>query len=99
MPSACGEESAENHEILVKDTLLDIEVVLRYSVFYKEDVITKNIVVINHGIEPVYLEKGLTATLDFVDGEYDFILFRSGAARIVTTISFFYPAACMSWKI
>lgn len=75
LPAACGEESAENHEIILKDTLLDIEVVLRYSVFYKEDVITKNIVVINHGIEPVYLEKGLTATLDFMDGEYDFIHF------------------------
>lgn len=76
MPASYGEKDVQTYEILLKDQNIETEVVLKYGVFYEEDVITRSVTVRNEGTAPIYLNKILTATLDFVTGEFDLMHFH-----------------------
>lgn len=76
MPASYGEEHVQTYEILLKDQNTETEVVLKYGVFYEEDVITRSVEVRNVGTKAIYLHKILTATLDFVAGTFDLMHFH-----------------------
>ena len=76
MPASYGEENVQTYEILLKDKNTETEVVLKYGIFYEEDVITRSVEVRNEGTAPIYLHKILTAALDFVTGEFDLLHFH-----------------------
>lgn len=76
MPAAYGDKNVQTCEILLADQNTKTEVVLKYGVFYEEDVITRSVEVRNKGTAPVYLNKVLTASLDFVTGEFDILHFH-----------------------
>lgn len=73
LPASYGD--ARTCEITLADPRLDLEVVLKYGVFYEEDIITRSVEVRNNGVSPLYLNKVMSASFDFVTGQYDLIHF------------------------
>lgn len=69
------EDEAETLEIVLKDSVSKIEVVLLYGVLAKEDIITRSAVIRNNGEERVLLRKAAGACLDFLAGDFDVVKF------------------------
>ncbi len=83
LPSAFGKASdgVETLEIFLRDSLLDLKVILKYSVFPNEDVITKSVEFINLGQQHLTLNRALSSQLDLPDDQYDLISFSGSWAR------------------
>lgn len=83
---------SETLEIVLKDSVLSLEVHLLYGVLPELDVITRAIQVRNKGAETVYLDKLLPASLDFITGEYDLLTFhgRHTMERLVQRMTIGY---------
>lgn len=75
LPASYGEENVQTCEIVLEDARAGVEVMLRYGVFYEEDVITRSVEVRNIGQEDIYLNKVMSASFDFLTGEFDLIHF------------------------
>lgn len=71
-----GEDSVDTLEILLKDTVTDISVVLQYSVFFDKDVITRSAKILNDSAQTVFLEKAASVCIDFPYGKWDLIHFH-----------------------
>ena len=63
------EDEAETLEITLKDTATEAEVILKYGVFEKEDVITRSVVVKNSGKTPIVINKVHSMCLDIPYGD------------------------------
>ena len=66
-------EEADTLEIVLKDRLKNLKVVLIYSVYNQLDVITRAVRVINESEERVILEKVMSVNVDYDGSDYDFI--------------------------
>lgn len=64
-----------------QDAVLGLQIDLLYSVFEKEDVITRSVRVTNQAKEPIWLTKVLSACLDMDDDEYEMITLHGSWAR------------------
>ena len=73
LPASYGD--AQTCEVTLADPRLDLEVVLKYGVFEELDMITRTVEVRNNGKAPLYLNKVMSASFDFVTGQYDLIHF------------------------
>lgn len=76
-----GERDCTTLEILAVAPVLDMEVILRYTVFEKLDVIARSVDVKNAGKEPVRLTKVLSACLDMDNRAFDMISLYGSWAR------------------
>ncbi|MDD6269260.1 MAG: alpha-galactosidase [Oscillospiraceae bacterium] len=77
LPSVYANETeAETLEIILEDTASDIEVVLRYGVLEKLDIITRSAVIRNRGTSTVTLNKAASLCLDIPYGEWEWINFH-----------------------
>ncbi len=82
LPATFGsEEECETLEIILKDELLDLKVVLCFSVFEDVDVITRSVQIINAGTAPLYLEKVLSACLDMDNEGFEMMTLTGAWAR------------------
>ena len=83
LPSTYIEDKNEatTLEIVLKDTLKSVEVVLTYTVFEKFDAITRNVKVINTGNENIKILRALSANVDFNDDNFDMIQLSGAWAR------------------
>ena len=82
LPATFGsEEDCETLEITLKDEILDLEVVLYFSVFEDVDVITRSVRIVNEGTEPLYLEKVLSACLDMDNEGFEMMTLTGAWAR------------------
>ncbi|MDE7273313.1 MAG: alpha-galactosidase [Lachnospiraceae bacterium] len=70
-----ADDEAETLEILLEDSVSGVQVKLWYGVLEKEDIITRSAAVVNRGAERICVEKGASACLDFISGDYDLISF------------------------
>ena len=70
-----GASEAETLEIVLKDAVSQVEITLLYGVLPEDDIITRSVLVKNGGENKIYLEKMLSACLDFVGGDYDLLTF------------------------
>ena len=75
LPASYGDGKVWTCEILLEDKRAEVEVVLKYGVFYEEDIITRSVEVRNVGQKNIYLNKVMSASFDFITGEYDLIHF------------------------
>ena len=73
LPASYGD--AKTCEIVLADPRLNLEVVLKYGIFFEEDIITRSVEVRNNGSDALYLNKVMSASFDFVTGQYDLIHF------------------------
>ena len=82
LPASFGtEEECETLCIVCEDSVLHMEVKLYYTVFYHQDVITRNVIVENQGERPFYLEKVLSASLDMDDQNFQLLSLHGSWAR------------------
>lgn len=75
LPASYGESGVQTCEIVLEDAIVGVEVILRYGVFYDEDVITRSVEVRNTSQENLYINKVMSTSFDFLTGEFDFIHF------------------------
>ncbi len=78
-----GEDRAQTLEIHMKDRYSKLEVVLLYGVLPELDIITRSAVIQNLNDEGIVVQRALSASLDFLTGEFDLITFhgRHGMER------------------
>lgn len=76
-----NDDEAETLEIFMKDSLKNVKIVLRYTVFAEYDAIAKNVRIINESDEEVNIKRLLSANVDFRDDEFDFIHLSGAWAR------------------
>ena len=82
MPAAfAGESDSETLEITLRDEPLGLKILLRYSVFSDSDAIVRSVVAVNEGMEPLYLEKILSACIDMDDESFCLISLQGGSCR------------------
>ena len=82
LPSSfAGNEACQTLVLTCKDSILDLEVELLYSVFEKEDIITRSVRVINHSADPIYLTKVYSACVDMDDRDYEWLTLHGSWAR------------------
>lgn len=79
--SFATEDEAETLEITLKDADLDLEVVLSYTAFEKENVITRSVRVQNQGKEDLRIEKILSACLDMDNENFSMLSLHGIWAR------------------
>ena len=82
LPSTFGkEEECESLEITCIDRDLNLEVILKYSVFENLDVITRAVTVKNKSKNKIVLTKVLSTCIDFEGIDYDLISLNGSWAR------------------
>ena len=69
------ENEAQTLEILLEDESTGIQVILKYGILPELDVITRCVSVKNAGTECIYMDKVLSASLDFLGGDYELLHF------------------------
>ena len=79
--SFATEDEAETLEITLKDGDLDLEVVLSYTAFEKENVITRSVRVQTQGKENLRIEKILSACLDMDNENFSMLSLHGTWAR------------------
>lgn len=76
LPSVwAGVDEAETLEIVLKDSVSQIEVSLLYGILAEEDIITRSAIIRNAGENKVHIKKAAGACLDFITGDFDVIKF------------------------
>ena len=68
-------------ELDVTDHVLKLDATLIYSIFPKQDVITRSIIIKNSGTQPIYLTKVMSAALDIPDDGYRLLTMHGSWAR------------------
>ncbi|GAB6169887.1 alpha-galactosidase [Clostridium carnis] len=72
---------AETLEIILKDNLAKLRLILSYSVFEKYDVVTRSCKIINDSNNDVDILRVLSANVDFNNSEFDLIQLSGAWAR------------------
>ncbi len=82
LPASFGEqEECSTLELVCRDEALGLLVVLSYSVFAKEDVITRHTELVNEGEASVFLEKAASMSLDMDDRGFEMLTLHGSWAR------------------
>lgn len=82
LPASFGtEEEVETLKIICKDPVLHLKIVLSYSAFEENDVITRSVKVVNEGVEKVKLEKVYSACLDMDNEKFELLTLHGSWAR------------------
>ena len=82
LPASFGtEDEVETLEITCKDPVLDLVVVLSYSVFTKENVITRSVRVKNESSEALKVEKIYSACLDMDNEDFEMLSLHGSWGR------------------
>lgn len=86
LPAVYAEENeAETLEIYMEDCVSNLKVTLLYGVVEQLDIITRSVIIENHGSENIIIEKAGSACLELLPGQYDLLSFcgRHTMERIV----------------
>ena len=71
-----SDDEADTLFITLKDALMDLYVVLSYTVYTERDVITRSVKIINNGKNALTIDKVLSANVDFEANYRDYTLMR-----------------------
>lgn len=76
LPAVYAEENeAETLEIYMEDCVSNLKVTLLYGVVEQLDIITRSVIIENHGSEDIIIEKAGSACLELLPGQYDLLSF------------------------
>lgn len=82
LPASFGsEEEVATLEITCVDPILGARVILSYSVFEKEDIITRSAKIVNEGSQSLQLEKVYSACLDMDNENFEMVTLHGSWAR------------------
>lgn len=74
LPATFGdEESCATLELYCTDPILKVDVILRYSIFYEEDIIARSVRVINQSSGKLSIQKIMSACLDMDNNSYEIV--------------------------
>lgn len=76
-----NESEAETLEITLKDDLLNLKVVLQYSIFHKHNAVMRNTRFINHGEQTLHLKRAQSSSIDFQESDFQMIQLSGAWAR------------------
>ncbi|MDD4524504.1 MAG: alpha-galactosidase [Lachnospiraceae bacterium] len=68
-------------KLFMKDPVLDLEVVLQYSTFNRENIITRSVILNNRGSHDLSINRVLSACIDMDNRQYEMISLHGGWAR------------------
>lgn len=80
LPATWG-DSCDSLEIVMRDKATNLRVVLLYTSYSDVDVITRSVKIINKGIEPVFLNRVLSACMDMDEEEFQLLTLHGSWAR------------------
>ena len=72
---------AQTLHITLWDKVIESELVLTYTLYSDRPVITRNAKIINHGSQTLYIERALSASIEFMDMDYEMVQLSGGWAR------------------
>lgn len=76
LPAVYAEENeVETLEIYMEDCVSNLKVTLLYGVVEQLDIITRSVIIENHGSENIIIEKAGSACLELLPGQYDLLSF------------------------
>ena len=82
LPATFGKESAcKTLELTCEDSVLQLQVILSYSVFADSDAIARSVKVVNKAKEPIYLTKVMSVCMDMDNDDYEMITLHGSWAR------------------
>ncbi len=83
LPALYEKESGdvETLEIVLVDPVIELKIILSYSVFENYDVITRSVKFINESSKEMRLLKALSASVDFAREDFEILHLRGGWAR------------------
>ncbi len=67
------EDEAMSLEVVLKDSLLNLELTLSYTIFKDLPVVVRSSRIVNHGVEDVCLDRLLSSSLDFKESAFEMI--------------------------
>ena len=76
-----NENEAETLEILLRDELINVDMILRYTIFKNFDSIARSVQFINRSHQNVHLTRAMSLSLDLPDSDYDFVQFSGWWSR------------------
>ncbi|MBO0451781.1 alpha-galactosidase [Candidatus Enterococcus murrayae] len=68
-----SEEEATTIDFILFDELINLELVLSYTVFEEHSAISRSVQILNKGVEKLHLEKVMSLSLDLPDCEYEML--------------------------
>lgn len=68
-----SDDEAETLEISMEDSLINLKVILSYTVYEKWNVITRSVRFVNEGKESLKLLRALSVSVDFRDADFDLL--------------------------
>ncbi|MBP0726478.1 alpha-galactosidase [Bacillus sp. RG28] len=75
------ESDAETIQIILEDTILQAELILSYTIFKDLSVITRSSYIFNKGPNPFYLERFMSASVDFPDKDFTMVQLSGAWSR------------------
>ena len=82
LPATFGKDTeCKTLELTCEDKILQMQVILSYSIFADSDAIARSVKIVNNGKEPIYLTKVLTACIDMDNEDYEMITLHGSWAR------------------
>lgn len=82
LPATFGKDTeCKTLELTCEDKILQLQVILSYSIFTDSDAIARSVKNVNNGTEPIYLTKVLTACIDMDNEDYEMITLHGSWAR------------------
>ena len=82
LPASFGtEEEVETLDLILKDPILGLKVILSYSIFEKEDIIARSVRLINEGSEMLKVEKVYSACVDMDNEDFEMLSLHGSWAR------------------
>ena len=82
LPATFGKENeCKTLELTCEDSVLQLQVILSYSVFADSDAIARSVKVVNKAKEPIYLTKVMSACMDMDNDDYEMITLHGSWAR------------------
>ncbi|MGN1183613.1 MAG: alpha-galactosidase [Oliverpabstia sp.] len=74
-------EEADSLEITLHDAVMDTDMVLTYTIYADYPVITRNVRFDHRGASKIILEKAMSASVEFLDMDYEMVHLSGGWAR------------------
>ena len=72
---------ADTLEITLRDSVLNVEMILRYTIFKNFDAIARSVTFKNCGENICHLTRAMSASIDLPDADFDFVQFSGWWAR------------------
>lgn len=72
---------AETLEITLRDSVLNVEMILRYTIFENFDAIARSVTFKNCGENSCHVTRAMSASIDLPDADFDFVQFSGWWAR------------------